>query len=93
MLKDLTGVMRANFSDIFDYAEKEFSIGWNAANDMFFNNSLNYKSFNEYDINEITEYFLQDVGFSELSVEAQGYFIIHQFMQDNNIREILIDNT
>ena len=82
-----------DFSEIFFYAEKKFKVHWNRANDMFFDNCLDYKSFNEYSIEEINERVDTNIPFEELSEEDKGYYIIKQFMIDNNIEDIWIDNS
>lgn len=81
-----------DFSEIFYYAEAKFNIDWNRANDMFFHNSLDYKSHNEYELNEPLEYIDKDKPFEELSEADKGYYIINQFMVDNNVNSIWIDN-
>ena len=81
-----------DFSEIFDYAKEKYQVGWNRANDMFFNNSLEYKSFNEYSLGEPLEMIDESKTFDLLEEHEKGYFIINQFMIDNKIRNIFIDN-
>lgn len=81
------------FSEIFYYARDKFNVDWNRANDMFFDNSLNYQSYNTYELNEPLEYIEEDKPFEELSEEDKGYYIINQFMIDNNVNSIWIDNS
>lgn len=84
-------INKIDFSEIFHYATKKYGIQWNPCNDMFFNNSLDYKSFNEYDLGEPLEN-IEDKPYEELSFEDKGYYIINQFMIDNEIKNIFIDN-
>lgn len=84
-------VTECDFSDIFHYAEKKFGIGWNPCNDMFFGYSLEYKSYNEYDLEDLLDNII-DQSYEELSFTDKGYYIIHQFMIDNNLKSIRIDN-
>ncbi len=83
---------RINFSDLFEYAEKKFDVDWNRANDMFFNNSLDYKSYNEF-FGGTTEFYEKDLKnpskFEDLSESDKGYFIINQYMKDNKVLNYL----
>jgi hypothetical protein len=85
-------INRVDFSDIFSYAEDKFGIGWNPCNDMFFNHSLDYKSYNEYYQGQPLEYIKEGVEFDDLEFHEKGYYIINQFMIDNNLDDIFIDN-
>jgi len=84
-------INKVDFGDIFNYAKEKFGIEWNPANDMFFHGSLEYKSYNEYDLGEPLEY-IEDKPYEELSITDKGYYIINQFMIDNNVDSIFIDN-
>lgn len=84
-------INEVDFSQIFNYATEKFKINWNPCNDMFFNNSLDYKSYNEYSLGEPLEY-IEDKPYEELSFTEKGYYIINQFMIDNKIDNIFIDN-
>ncbi len=89
-----------DFSEIFNYAERVFGIGWNPCNDLFFNdNALTYKSYNEYNVDEILENFAegeQDTFTKEeilnMSDKEKSYAIIHHFMVANDIDDIFIGN-
>ena len=59
---------------------------------MFFGHSLDYKSFNEYYQGQPLEY-IEDIPYEELSEKHKGYYIINQFMIDNNLENLRIDNT
>jgi len=97
-----------DFSEIFYFADEKFGISWNHANDVFFNNSLDYKSHNEFNLNEPLER-LEDGEkianmtesekaewikneFPKLSDDDKGYFIINEFMIANNVDNIWVDN-
>lgn len=96
-----------DFAEIFFYAEEKFGVDWNRANDMFFDNSLKYKSHNEFVRGELgihieltkeqEEAFdkgeTPKIDFHELSEEDKGYYIIEQFMIDNDIDDLYVDNT
>jgi len=84
-------INEVDFSEIFNYATKNFGIQWNPCNDMFFHNSLDYKSYNEYSLGEPLEY-IDDKPYEELSFTEKGYYIINQFMIDNDVKNILIKN-
>lgn len=84
-------INKIDFSDIFNYATEKFGIQWNPCNDMFFNNSLDYKSFNEYSLGEPLE-CINDKPYEELSFPEKGYYIINQYMIDNGLEDIFIDN-
>lgn len=81
-----------DFSEIFEFAEEKFNVGWNRANDMFFNHSLNYKSHNEYSLDECLDFIDEDKTFDELSEEDKGYYIINEFIKDKKVDNIWINN-
>ena len=85
-----------DFSEIFNYAEKKFKVSWNRANDMFFGHSLDYKSFNEFTQGDVLSYIFADENdtkpYEELNEDDKGYFIINQFMIDNDIDEMFVNN-
>lgn len=83
---------KISFSEIFYYAEEKFNISWNESNDLFFNQSLTYKSYNEFE-KGCEEYYDTSIPFEQLSDRDKGYFIINQFMKENNIKNLLVDNT
>ena len=91
---------KTDFCEIFNYAEREFGIGWNPCNDLFFNdNALTYKSYNEYNVDEILENFAegeQEIFTKEeihnMSDTKKTYAIIHHFMVANDIDDIFIGN-
>lgn len=90
-------INRVDFSDIFNYAEKRFDIGWNEACDIFFGNSLDYKSYNEYNISNLSEFYEGDFDespsyFEDMSDEQKSYYIIEQFMKEKDITDIFIEN-
>lgn len=84
-------INEVDFSEIFNYATEKFGIGWNPCNDMFFGSSLKYKSYNEYDLGEPLEW-IGDKPYEELSFTNKGYYIINQFMIDNELKSIFIKN-
>lgn len=83
---------QVDFSEIFYYAEEKFDIGWNACNDLFFNKSLTYKSYDEFE-GGCEEYYDPSIPFEQLNDRDKGYFIINQFMKENNIEKLLVKNT
>ncbi len=85
-------INKIDFSEIFNFAKKKYKVEWNRANDMFFGHSLDYKSYNEFELGQPLEYIEKDKSFEELSESDKGYFIINEFMKDNNIDSIFIDN-
>ncbi len=92
MIKKKVVRNEVDFSDIFSYAEKKFGVGWNPANDMFFGHSLTYKSHDKYSQGEPLEHIPEGVPYEELSTWHKGYYIINQFMIDNDLEDIWIDN-
>ena len=82
-----------DFSEIFEFADKKFGIDWNRANDMFFNNSLDYKFYNEYSLGEPLDYIDKNKPYEELEESDKGYFIINEFMKEKNIDSVWVDNT
>jgi hypothetical protein len=48
---------RKDFSALFFYADKEFGIDWNSANDLFFNTILPYRSFTDIYLSDLCDGF------------------------------------
>ena len=93
---------RVDFSEIFDFAQR-YDVSWNEANDIFFceGGPLKYKSFNEYDLDELLEYTdliydsisdIPDSEVSELPDAVIVWVIIGKFMVAEGITKIFIDN-
>lgn len=83
-------------SEIFHYAKKKHGVGWNDANDMFFGNSLEYKSYDDFYIGKFAEYTgieFKDANYDELDECDKGRYILEEFMIENNITEMRVDNT
>jgi site-specific DNA-adenine methylase len=91
---------KTDFSEIFNYANDEFNIEWNPANDVFFGNSLDYKSYNEYTQSDLLECCTTDPDkhsftkseINKMTNNDKSFAIILHFMQANNIGFIFIKN-
>ena len=94
---------KTDFSDIFNYTTAKYDIGWNECNDIFFDNLLDYKSYNEYDKDdlagmvykgEIKDYTVEDVEEANAANEytTVAAVAIYNYMEDNNINDIFIDS-
>ncbi len=86
-----------NFSEIFEFAEKEFQIGWNQANDLFFNDVLIYKGFNRFYLGDlqgevecIQEEEIKNDKY--LNKKVKPYQILIAFMKEHNLKEMLVLN-
>jgi len=96
--------MRITFDALFYYAREQYGIGWNPCNDIFFGGVLDYGSFNEYDRYCLIDQFDIEVGtkidgalIKELYNNNPrngkiGYMITYNFMIDNKIDDLFIDN-
>ena len=51
----MSKVTHIPFDDVFYFAEREFGIGWNDSNDLFFNNAFTYR---EIDYFEVEDHYL-----------------------------------
>jgi hypothetical protein len=94
-----------DFADIFRYAEKHYGILWNAANDVFFGNSLDYGSHTTWYPGDYGGYIDQDIllpakasDFTKEQVLAmtpcdQSYVILDAYFESLNItdREVLVN--
>lgn len=86
-----------NFSEIFEFAEKEFQVDWNQANDLFFNNVLEYKSFNRFYLGDL-EGEVECIQEEEikndkyLNKKVKPYQILIAFMKEHNLKEMLVLN-
>ena len=94
------------FSAVFKFAEDEYGIDWNRANDVFFNGSLEYGRHTEcspgdwsgyVDLEDIkpqaSDYTVEEVG--GMSQLDQSYVILEAYFEANNITddEVLVDCT
>lgn len=90
-----------DFSEIFWYAEEEFKISWNDANDIFFREEvLTYKGYDELDPDYLSEHFydLSDKEIAALSIAdctsktSKGKLILIRFMEKHNLKEMTLLN-
>jgi hypothetical protein len=58
-----------DFSKIFNFAEEQYGIDWNTANDVFFNGRLEYGKHTGVDMGDWVEY----VGFEAVKDNAHDY--------------------
>lgn len=85
------------FSEIFEFAGKEFQVDWNQANDLFFNNVLEYKSFNRFYLGDL-EGEVECIQEEEikndkyLNKKVKPYQILIAFMKEHNLKEMLVLN-
>jgi len=95
---------KTGFDEIFYFAEKEYGIGWNAANEVFFRSALTYGSYDEYNVDETIAYCnisleegktIENITKEEIlaaSERDQGYLIIGKYMLAKGLKEIFIDS-
>jgi hypothetical protein len=96
-------VQQIGFSEIFRYAEK-YGVTWNVANDLFFNNVLQYKSVTDLyggdDWRGYTNMWKTDKPALEYTVEEvqamedldKAWLIIGAYLNENNIEgEVQVD--
>jgi len=95
-----------HFIDIFKYAEDVFGVERNLANNLFFRTeALTYKSYNEYEMCDIFEFFdcdvdVEDWDESDFTIECinkledygKAHAIIGHYMHVNEIDTITIKN-
>ncbi len=95
-----------DFSDIFNYATKNYGISWNACNDVFFNNSLEYQrhttvypkdwtgyvSFESVKDNA-SDYTVDEV--NDMDDLDKSYVVLSAYFESLNINdsEVLVDCT
>ena len=79
-----------SFSDIFDFAEKEFKVSWNEANDLFFHTILTYKSTNEFYVHKGQ---IEDFNhWPDGSKQKRALEIMQAFMVENKVNSLLVLN-
>ena len=88
-------VNKVGFAEIFQYAKEKFNIHWNPANDMFFRTEiLTFRSMDDIELWYLEER-LQKHGeeeFDKLPLNLKAFYILRQFMIDNDVEELQIDN-
>jgi hypothetical protein len=95
-----------DFSDIFDYAGKEYGISWNECNKVFFGNSLEYQRHTKVYPSDWAAYADPDIikdkpsDYSKEEVAAmcdldKSYVILSAYFESLNITdgEVLVDCT
>ena len=78
-----------SFVDLFEYAKVHFNISWNDANDLFFNNFLEYKGHHFVMCEEWPDIYNDD-----LDDRQKAVFITRQFFQAYDVpefEEVLMD--
>lgn len=60
----------ADFSELFEFAEKNYGISWNGCNNLFFHSSLTYQRYNDFDIEEL-ESDLTDEEFGDRKIKTE----------------------
>ncbi len=106
IIEDIPVRLQEDFCNLFYFAESKHGIGWNDANDFFFGNALEYKSFDEFsdpmenvhlekELTNIEILALTIEDMEDLGIEddcSQSYVVIAQYMIENNIDELMVDN-
>ncbi len=86
------------FDEIFYFAEKPpYKVGWNACNDLFFNDILTYKQTNHIykeDLKHDLQYDLEhpESKYPYTKDQRLSREIIIAFMEENKLEEILVLN-
>jgi len=87
-------VNRANFSEIFHFAEA-YGVGWNKANDIFFNKIFTYRTIDSVQLSDllynVDEYCLGsskdgDLDIIEAALKSLSPADIAAFSDENNVR-------
>jgi len=76
-----------DFSDIFKFAEKQYGIEWNHANDIFFNGRLEYTKHTSVDMGDWVEYINEK---TEIKDKAGDYTKEEVLAMDDNDKSYLI---
>lgn len=93
------------FSEIFNFADKNYDIGWNACNDLFFNDHIQYKSVTDIYPEELlfyvsfyksvkrkaADYTKEEV--SKMSNSDKSNIILSAFFDSKNIKtgKVMVD--
>ena len=81
-----------DFSEIFEFAEKDHGIKWNAANDLFFRNEvLRYQRHDDLTLEDI-EWELCEEGFAAEGDVKKAFEILLDFMKKKNLKEMRVFN-
>lgn len=76
-----------DFSEIFQFAEKEYGIHWNPCNDLFFNTDIiRYNRNTEIWLDEAKAEFEED----EDTNYKKAHEIIVAFMEKNNLTKMMV---
>lgn len=78
--------------ELFKFAEKQFGIGWNPCNDLFFRSEVvKYENYTEFELDEPLEYISSEGDSKDYTGDDLAYWIINEFMIQNNLKSILIN--
>lgn len=99
----LKNVKMIGFADIFHFAEKEFGVHWNPANDLFFRTIFNYGSMSQIytsdlacdisffddakDISECKASLVPREEYDKMSQREKAKLIVMLFCEKNNIED------
>jgi len=79
-----------NFSEIFNFAQKNSGVEWNDANNLFFNTILTYKGSNEFWREELEWALKED--YLEENNDRKARQIMLAFMKENKVKTLLVLN-
>jgi hypothetical protein len=79
-------VIVIDFSKIFSFAEEQYGIEWNTANDIFFNGRFEYTKHNSVGMGDWVEY----VSFEEVKDNASDYTKEEILAMDDNDKSYVI---
>lgn len=87
-----------DFSDIFQFAKKKHNIEWNTCCDIFHRNPIlvcDEGRNKEFDLEEFEneyKYCLENPGKYFTESDKIGYPIVIEFMKENNLTEMYVEN-
>lgn len=88
-------VNEVGFDEIFHYAAKDpWNVGWNDANDLFFNSPLDYGSTNDIYLEDMVNdnNYVDKNNLDKEDDQYLAYEIMIAFMKENNITKMTVNS-
>jgi hypothetical protein len=82
-----------DFSEIFNFAKEHYGIEWNACNDLFFDTILDYKRYNDFEVDELTAELVDVEPPTTFTGDVRKAMeIILDFMKKNEVKSMRVMN-
>ncbi len=82
----------ADFSEVFDFAVKEFNVGWNQCNKLFFGTILDYQKHNDFELKVLEGDLDPNFEWCATGSNKQAKEIMVAFMKKHGLAKLRVYN-